>query len=120
MSYKTIGRGVKMTNNQEKSLPYNGLYWVVEDAQYLYDFKVKVWFRDGSIKIVDFNDRLFSQPVGPLFEPLKDITLFNQVRFDEEASTIVFPNGADIAPEWLYEHGIEALSIEASTTGTHN
>jgi hypothetical protein len=96
-----------MENNHSKSRPYNGLYWVVEDAQYLEDYKIKIWFRDGSVKIVDFTNRLFNQPTGEVFEPLKEIDTFKQVKFSEEASTIVFPNGVDIAPEWLYENGID-------------
>ncbi|NEP10251.1 MAG: DUF2442 domain-containing protein [Symploca sp. SIO2C1] len=95
-------------NNQEKLRPYNGLHWIVEDAEYLEEYKVKVWFRDGSVKIVD----LESQLTGEMFEPLKDVELFAQLRYDQDASTIVWTNGADIAPEFLYEAGIDAMKYE--------
>lgn len=41
---------------------------------------------------------------GPLFQALKDINLFQQVRVDEESGTIVWPNGADLDPDVLYNH----------------
>lgn len=43
-------------------------------------------------------DRLF----GPMFEPLRDFELFAQVRVDEYGA-VVWPNGADLAPDALYQ-----------------
>ena len=95
-------------NSQNESIPFNGLYWIVEDALYLEGYKVKVWFRDGSVKIVDLEETLS----GGLLEPLKDQALFAKLRFDEEASTIVWPNGADLAPEFLYQKGQDVTWFE--------
>lgn len=39
---------------------------------------------------------------GPMFEPLANPEVFNQVRVDPELKTVVWPNGADLAPEFLY------------------
>ncbi|NEP58195.1 MAG: DUF2442 domain-containing protein, partial [Symploca sp. SIO2G7] len=44
---------------------------------------------------------------GDVFVPLQDEQFFSQVRFDEELGTITWSNGADFAPEFLYELGKE-------------
>jgi hypothetical protein len=70
-------------------------------------FRLEVRFDDGMQGIADLSDRLF----GPVFEPLRDVTLFNQVRVDEFGA-ICWPNGADLAPDALYER----LRQPAATT----
>jgi hypothetical protein len=54
-------------------------------------------FADGFKREVDMDGDLW----GEVFEPLKDISLFSQVRFDPEERTAVWPNGADVSPEFL-------------------
>lgn len=56
-----------------------------------------VVFSDGVAGEIDLRDRLF----GPVFEPLRDETLFAQVRVDEFGVPI-WPNGADLAPDALH------------------
>ena len=63
------------------------------------DFILKVEFNDGTIKIVDVKPLL----TGPVFKPLKDPVFFAKVSIDPIAQTVVWPNGADFAPEALYE-----------------
>ncbi len=73
----------------------------VVEVEVLHDFVLRISFADGSSGDVDFADRLW----GPVFEPLAtDPQLFAQVGVDPEARTIVWPNGADIAPETLYRN----------------
>jgi malonyl CoA-acyl carrier protein transacylase len=69
----------------------------VTAAEYLGGYRVWVAFDDGASGDVDLSGRFH----GPVFEPLRDVALFSQVRFDPEADTIVWPNGADLAPEYL-------------------
>jgi hypothetical protein len=54
-------------------------------------------FDDGIAGTIDFSDWL----TGPVFQPLKDREYFS--RFSVEGGTVTWPNGADIAPETLYE-----------------
>lgn len=69
---------------------------------YTSGYKLLVTFENGEEKLVDLKDRL----VGPIFEPLKDVNYFKTVYVDKESGTIAWPNGADKAPETLYEIGI--------------
>jgi hypothetical protein len=66
-----------------------------------HDDAYRVWLRftDGAEGVVDLSDELH----GPLFEPLRDPALFAQLRLHPELHTVVWPNGADIAPEFLRE-----------------
>ena len=69
----------------------------VTAAKYLGDYRVWLSFNDGAEGEADLSNRLH----GPMFEQLRDKALFGQVAFDPEADTIVWPNGADLAPEYL-------------------
>lgn len=69
---------------------------------------VAIEYREGYVYFIAFDDGLqgevdLSEYVGrgPVFKPLKDLAFFQQARI--EGGTISWPNGADIAPETLYE-----------------
>lgn len=70
------------------------------DAKAGDNHRVYVSFEDGLAAEVDLSYLLDR---GGVFEPLRDIGYFRQLRADSEAGTIVWPNKADIAPETLYE-----------------
>ena len=71
----------------------------VTEAKYIEGYKIKFVFNDGKSKIIDFTDNLW----GDVFEPLRDISLFK--RFKLNPFTIEWENGADFAPEFLYDFG---------------
>jgi hypothetical protein len=77
-------------------------------AEYRGEHKIHLAFNDGVESTVDFSQWL----EGPLFEPLKDPRYFQ--RFFLEGGTVAWPNGADVAPETLYER---AKSSEAAQPG---
>jgi hypothetical protein len=58
----------------------------------------RIRFDDGLEGDVDFSDYVGR---GPVFKPFADLSFFRSARV--EAGTITWPNGADIAPETLYE-----------------
>lgn len=66
-------------------------------AEYRDEFRICLTFNDGTEGTVDFREWL----EGPVFEPLQDVAYFR--RFFLDGGTVFWPNGADIAPEALYE-----------------
>lgn len=67
-------------------------------VRHIRDHIIWVKFEDGAEGEVD----LFDSLRGPVFEPLRDVEFFKQVRVDTDLGTVAWPNGADIAPETLY------------------
>jgi len=61
--------------------------------------QLQLSFNDGTRKVVDAGVLLN----GPVFEPLRDPTFFAKVELDPVCGTVTWPNGADFAPEALYE-----------------
>ena len=72
----------------------------VLEARYVSGFTIWVRFRDGRSGEVDLAPALN----GPVFEPLHNLEFFRQFWVHPEYETLVWPNGADIAPEYLYDH----------------
>jgi Protein of unknown function (DUF2442) len=66
-------------------------------ATYERGFRIRLRFNDGVEASVDFEPWL----VGEVFEPLTKASYFR--KFFLDGGTVVWPNGADIAPETLYE-----------------
>lgn len=75
--------------------------WNMNDViklEYIGGFVYRVVFDDGKKGDIDLSEYIGK---GPIFEPLRDIAFFKKTR--TEGGTISWPNGADIAPETLYE-----------------
>ena len=70
----------------------------ITEAEVLDGYRIRLRFEDGTVGIVDLEDRLW----GPMFEPLRDPAVFRRVRVEPESGTITWPNGADLAPDMLY------------------
>lgn len=71
----------------------------VRDAEQLGGHVLRLSFEDGTVGDVDLG---YLVGRGPVFEPLRDPEYFARVAVDRELGTIVWPNGADVAPETLY------------------
>jgi len=72
---------------------------VVTQAHAVEPYILEVTFQDGTKRRVDMEALLF----GEMFEPLRDPEMFRQVSVDPELGTVVWPNGADLSPEFLYK-----------------
>ncbi|MEK7395420.1 MAG: DUF2442 domain-containing protein [Candidatus Poribacteria bacterium] len=75
----------------------------VKNASYISEYKLLITFENKTVKFVDLGSHLD----GKIFEPLKDIEYFKMFRVDPELDTIIWENGADISPDFLYEIGID-------------
>ena len=71
----------------------------VVEARYVRDHRVWLRFEDGTEGEIDLSADLD----GPVFEPLHDPKYFQRFTVSPDLGTISWPNGADFAPEFLYE-----------------
>jgi len=70
----------------------------VVEVKPLDGFRFWVSFQDGIVGTIELVNELW----GLIFEPLKDADLFFQESVNSEPETVTWPNGADLAPEFLY------------------
>lgn len=80
----------------------------VIEVKALDGYRLWLRFHDRMAGIVDLSAELW----GPMFEPLKDRALFAKAAVHPELHTITWPNGADLAPEFLYR---QAIQLRTST-----
>lgn len=73
----------------------------VTDVRHLGGYELRVDFNNGASKVVDLSGELH----GEVFEPLRDPEMFRRAAVDPETGTVAWPNGADFAPEFLFEIG---------------
>ena len=76
----------------------HGIYRV-ESFQIVSPYTLRVGFDDDTEQVINFEPVL----AGELFGPLRDLTLFTQVRIDPEIHTLVWPNGSDFEPATLHD-----------------
>jgi Protein of unknown function (DUF2442) len=80
----------------------------VVQAEVCGEHLLRLAFNDGTRKTVDVRPLL----TGPVFEPLRDPAYFARAELDRVCGTVTWPNGADFAPEALYE----LTAVEEPTT----
>ena len=68
------------------------------EVEVIGDFTLRIEFDEGTVKAVNAKPLL----TGPVFEPVNDPDYFARLTIDPVAQTVVWPNGADLAPEALY------------------
>ena len=71
----------------------------VADMRHASGYKVWLKFEDGREGEIDLEGELW----GEVFEPLREQDLFKTVELNRELNTICWGNGADFAPEFLYD-----------------
>jgi hypothetical protein len=81
--------------------------YCVMSVDYLDGYRLRLTFAHGLVADIDLTDELLGE-VGPIFEPLRDESFFAQVTVDREIGTVVWPNGADLAPDVLHEQAVTA------------
>jgi hypothetical protein len=79
-------------------------------AEVIEGYVVRVRFEDGTEGDIDLS---YLVEVGPVFARLEDGSYFRKVRVSRNANTVVWPNGADIAPETLYARAREVATTPA-------
>ena len=70
----------------------------VTDFQIVAPYTLRVWFDDGTDRTINFEPILR----GRLFGPLRDLSIFCQVKIDPEFETLVWPNEVEFDPETLH------------------
>ncbi len=73
----------------------------VKKARYVKDYQIILTFDNDKSKLIDLRNHLD----GEIFQPLTDINYFKKFRIDNDLETIVWENGADISPDFLFEIG---------------
>jgi hypothetical protein len=71
----------------------------VESFEQVGPYALRVRFADGSVRTIDFAPIL----EGEIFGPLRDPSVFRQVKVDPEIKTLVWPTGADFDPATLHD-----------------
>lgn len=88
--------------------PKKDLWLHVVSVEYVDNYQLKLTFNNGIEGIVDLEQELY----GEIFEPLKDKSLFQKVFVTSR--TIEWPNGADFAPEFLFEIAFNKQTVNKS------
>jgi hypothetical protein len=75
------------------------MIWITQ-AEYIKNYEIWIKFNDGIDGIVDLETTIKNDH-REIFRELEDVEQFKRFRVDDD--TIVWENGLDLAPEYLYE-----------------
>jgi hypothetical protein len=89
------------------------MFLEIVQASYINDYKILLKFNDGAEMTVDLENELN----GSVFTPLKDKSKFR--KFSIVFNTIEWENGADFAPEYLYELALSQHKIASEPAGEY-
>jgi hypothetical protein len=89
------------------------MFLEIIQASYINDYKILLKFNDGVEMTVDLENELN----GSVFTPLKDKSKFR--KFSIVFNTIEWENGADFAPEYLYELALSQHKIASEPTSEY-
>ena len=84
----------------------DNMFLEITKAEYDGDYRLRLWFNNGEVRVVDLADKLN----GEAFVPLHDKDYFQ--RFSIPFNTVEWENGADFAPEYLYEHSFRPYDLD--------
>jgi Protein of unknown function (DUF2442) len=82
---------------------------LVTSARHISDYKLEITFNDGLQAEIDFSPWIEKYEI---FKPLSDLEYFKN--FSLDGWTVVWENGADVAPERLYEIAAGSESLKAA------
>jgi hypothetical protein len=71
----------------------------VTEVEVVGPYSLDLAFDNGAHKRVNLRRELY----GEVFQPLRDPAYFAQARLDPDSRTVTWPNGADFAPDFLFQ-----------------
>ena len=71
-------------------------------------YRLRIHFTNGEEHVVDLEHEL----EGEVFEALRDQQYFASARLNPDTGTVEWPNGADFAPEFLYELATKGSAVQ--------
>jgi hypothetical protein len=89
------------------------MFLEIVQARYINDYKLLLKLNDGAEMTVDLENELN----GSVFTPLKDKSKFR--KFSIVFNTIEWENGADFAPEYLFELAVSQHKIASEPTSEY-
>lgn len=82
----------------------------ITKAEYINDYKVRLYFNDGFVAVTDFKKFL----TGELYKHLQDQSLFQNFQLDDW--TLTWPGNSDFSPEFLYEQAKHQANQTANSS----